>query len=78
MTLNGDKCVIAAEELDFFGYHFSVDGISIKEKRHAALLEAEVPTTASELRSFLGLAQYCERSTPCLAETTQYNPRQPD
>ena len=69
LTLNEDKCQFCKEELDFFGFHFSKDGISLAEPKYRALINAETPKSVGELRSLLGLAQYCERSTPNLAAT---------
>ena len=48
--------------MDFYGLNFSQKGISITEQKIKALKEALSPKTASELRSFLGLASLCSRS----------------
>ena len=53
--------------MDFYGLRFSDKGIALTEHKIKALKEAKTPKTASELRSFLGLATYCSRSTPNLA-----------
>ena len=39
----------------------------MQEKKVKALKEASIPKTASELKSFLGLASYCSRFIPGLA-----------
>ena len=61
LTVNREKCAIAKRELDFFGFHFSGDGMSITDEKYKALMDAEIPKSASELRSLLGLSQYVER-----------------
>ena len=61
LTINVKKCEFKKRELDFFGLHFSEKGVSIETAKRDALLQARFPKTASEVRSFLGLAQYCNR-----------------
>ena len=69
ITLNSEKCVFAAKELDFFGFHFSEQGISLTDEKYRALKEAPFPKDPKTLRSMLGLATYCERAAiPNLAK----------
>lgn len=68
LTLNPKKCILRKNSLEFFGLQFSSNGISITESKIKALRDAERPKTQSELRSFLGLANYCSRSIPNLAQ----------
>ena len=67
ITVNENKCVFSVNELDFFGLHFSDAGVSIQESKIEALLNAKAPSTPSELRSVLGLANYCTRFIENLA-----------
>jgi hypothetical protein len=60
-TVNESKCEFGKQELNFFGLHFSGNGISIDEKKRDALVNAKSPKTASKVRSLLGLASYCSR-----------------
>ena len=46
---------------------FSKDGISLTDDKIKALKEAKLPKTQSELRSFLGFANFCSESIPQLA-----------
>jgi hypothetical protein len=71
ITLNVEKCEFAKEELDFFGLRITKAGIQIQPSKHAALLEAEAPTTPSEISSLLGLANYCSRFIPDLATVVE-------
>jgi hypothetical protein len=47
---------------------FSKDGKAITDSKVKALQEAQSPKSKSELRSFLGLATYCSRAIPKLAD----------
>jgi hypothetical protein len=62
LTVNKEKCKFGETKLDFYGLNFSENGISITEQKLKALKVAKSPITASELRSFLGLATWCSRS----------------
>ena len=61
LTINGDKCEWKRQELDFFGLHFSKDGVSLKENKVEALMNAKLPENKKEIHSFLGLGTYCSR-----------------
>lgn len=61
LTLNEDKIELKKKELDFFGLHFSSNGISVQSGKADAILNATPPKDAKEVRSFLGLANYCSR-----------------
>ena len=67
LTLNPEKCVFKQTELEFFGMKFSKEGIAITDEKIKALKEAKLPDTQSELRSFLGFANFCSDSIPELA-----------
>ena len=61
------KCEFDQKQLEFFGYVFSDEGISPSSSKVEAVKDASVPQNASEIRSFLGLIQYCGRFIPNLA-----------
>ena len=67
LTLNPDKCVFKKTELEFFGMKFSKNGVAITDEKIRALKEAKLPSTQSELRSFLGFVNFCSNSIPELA-----------
>ena len=71
LTTNEKKCEFSKDEIDFFGYHFSQDGISIQPSKIEALKLATAPKTPSEVRSLLGLANYCNRFIENLATITK-------
>lgn len=61
LTLNLDKCEFSKPDINFYGHHFSKDGIDADDKKVSSLLNASAPSNASEARSFLGMAQYLSR-----------------
>ena len=67
LTLNTAKCVFKAKEVDFYGMHFGANGVSVQESKVDALVKAGSPKSVSELRSLLGLANYCSRFVENLA-----------
>ncbi|KAM8832564.1 uncharacterized protein K02A2.6 [Spinachia spinachia] len=60
-TLNGEKCQFEMDKLVFMGILLSEKGIGPTSERVRALVEGRQPETASEVRSFLGLARYSSR-----------------
>lgn len=71
LTLNAAKCQFSMDELTFVGMVLSERGISCAEDKVKAVLEAREPSTASEVRSFLGLVNYCGRFIPNLATVSE-------
>ena len=64
LTLNKSKCKFRKDKLEFFGYVFSKDGISPDPKKVADVVNLQTPSTASEVRSLLGMTNYCSRFIP--------------
>lgn len=58
LTLNMEKCEFEKENLSFLGHRISEVGMSINEEKVKAIRNFKQPETISELRSFLGLANY--------------------
>ena len=63
LTLNGDKCEYNQPSLWFYGYSLSKDGLSADPKKVEAIVKTTTPQNVAQLRSFLGLANYCARFT---------------
>ncbi|KAK3754982.1 hypothetical protein QZH41_004427 [Actinostola sp. cb2023] len=61
LTANPDKCLFNQSSIDFFGHHFSAEGISADDKKISSLINSSPPKNANEARSFLGFAQYLAR-----------------
>ncbi|RXN31864.1 pol gene product [Labeo rohita] len=47
--------------LEFYGFIFSANGISADPKKAAAILQASEPKDLREIRSLLGMVNYCAR-----------------
>ena len=67
LTLNRDKCKFSVSEVTFFGYTISANGIRPTDETVTAIRNAPKPSSASEVRSFLGLVNYCSRFIPNLS-----------
>ncbi|KAK3751390.1 hypothetical protein QZH41_002583 [Actinostola sp. cb2023] len=61
LTANPDKCLFNQSSIDFFGHHFSAEGISADDKKISSLINTSPPKNANEARSFIGFAQYLAR-----------------
>ncbi|KAJ8018643.1 hypothetical protein HOLleu_43268 [Holothuria leucospilota] len=71
LTLNEQKCEFNMSELVFMGHKLSGNGICPSDEKVEAIRDARQPTTASEIRSFLGLVQFCSRFIPDLATKSE-------
>ena len=70
LTLNAEKCLFNTDKLVFMGMLLSEKGIGPTADRVKAVLEVEEPKSASDVRSFLGLANYSSRFIPHFATFT--------
>ena len=70
LTVNASKCEFGKTEIEFYGFIFSKDGLKPDPRKVAALNKAEQPQNVTELRSFLGMAQYSARFIPNFATLT--------
>lgn len=61
LTVNENKCEFDKTEITFFGMRINAKGVSLKEEKVRALLDAELPETREELISFLGLTVYASK-----------------
>ena len=71
LTLNKNKCAFNKGTLEFFGQIFSAKGTSPDPKKVQDIKLADQPQNPKEVRSLLGLANYCSRYIPGLASITQ-------
>ncbi|PIK53193.1 hypothetical protein BSL78_09903 [Apostichopus japonicus] len=67
LTLNRAKCEFEKTTIDFYGNRFSADGVTADPIKVKAINELEPPFNASEVRSLLGMVNYCARFIPNLA-----------
>ena len=61
LTLHRNKCTFSKNSLEFFGYVFSDKGISADPKKVEAIVNLQSPSNATEVRSLLGMSNYCSR-----------------
>ena len=71
LTLNRNKCGYNQAELAFFGYVFSADGMSPDPSKLQEIINLATPSTVSQVRSLLGMANYCSRFIPSYSTITQ-------
>lgn len=67
VTLNKSKCTFGVEELDFLGHRLSAAGVRPTLDKVNAVKQFREPTTAEEVRSFLGLVNFVGKFIPNLA-----------
>lgn len=67
MTLKSQKCEFNMNKLIFMGHVSSDKDIGPAEVKVQAVSDAREPTTATEVRSFLGLVNFSARCIPDLA-----------
>ena len=61
VTINPEKCVSPSESLKFLGFVFSASGIQPDPSLTQKIADADVPSSAKELASFLGVVTYFGR-----------------
>lgn len=67
MVLNQEKCKYRISQLDFLGYKITHEGILPSDSKREAVMGFRSPENESEVRSFLGLANYMGKFIPDLA-----------
>lgn len=71
LTLNPNKCQFRLPKLTFFGHDLSKSGVTPSEEKVAAVQNAKPPKNVAEVRSFLGLVQYCAKFLPNFAQEAE-------
>ena len=61
LKLGADKCTFAAKEVSYLGHRVTEEGLLPESSLLATIREIPPPKTATEVRSFLGLAGYYRR-----------------
>ena len=61
LTLNEDKCKFLQPELSFFGHIYSENGVTPDPQRIRDIINLEAPSTLRDVRSFLGMLNYCAK-----------------
>ena len=58
-------------QVSFFGHQWSAKGLSPDPKKIAAVKRMNQPRDVETMRGFLGLVNYLNRFSPCLAELSE-------
>ena len=61
LTLGASKCKLALKEVEFLGHVVSEEGLRPNPRLLDSIRQIAVPTTVTEVRSFLGLVGYYRR-----------------
>ena len=69
--MNDKKCQFRLPKSTFFGHDLSKQGISPSEEKVPAIQNAKPPQNTAEVRSFLGLVQYCAKFLPDYAQVAE-------
>ena len=67
---NGSKTTLFSTEISFLGHKISAAGIQADPRKIGRILNWPQPTTATNVRGFLGLTRYIAAFLPALAEHT--------
>ena len=71
LTLNERKCQFRLPKLTFFGHDLSRKGIAPSEEKVSTVQNAKPPQSTADVRSFLGLAQYCAKFLPDFSQVAE-------
>ncbi|CAB4022055.1 Hypothetical predicted protein [Paramuricea clavata] len=67
LTLHKLKCEFNKTSVEYFGYVFSSQSISPDTRKVEAIRNSQPPSNPNEVRSFLGMVNFCARFIPNLA-----------
>jgi len=71
VQINAQKSVFSSSEISFLGYLVDSDGYRPDPTRLDSVMKAPMPTSHTELRSFLGMLQYYSRFVPNFSARAQ-------
>ena len=71
ITLNEGKCTFNKAHLQFYGLDFSKEGVSPDPSLVQDFANIHQPKNASEIRSLLGMSQYCTKFIQVYASITE-------
>ena len=64
VRLSGPKCQFLRDKVKYMGHILSKQGISPVKSKLEAIQQARRPADVSQLRSFLGMINYCSKLIP--------------
>ncbi len=69
LRLKVSKCQFMKSSLDCLGHHIDKDGFHPVATKVRAITDAPMPTNVTDLKSFLGMINFCGKFLPNLAST---------
>ena len=70
LTLNGEKCIFSASEVEFVGFRLTPEGLSPLHSNVEAIQWLPMPSSPAHIASFLGMTAYYLRFLPQYSSTT--------
>ena len=61
ITLNREKCEFGVDEIEFYGYRFTKDGLKPTVEKVRAVKDSKRPETKEAVKSFLGMVGYLSK-----------------
>ena len=61
LKVNWEKCIFGANHIAFAGHELSAEGIAPQKSRVEAIQNMKAPSNATEVRSFLGMVNFCNK-----------------
>ena len=71
LSLDKETCKFHMSEIEFMGHLLFVRGIGPTHEKVEVVTEARKPESVAEVRSFLGLVNFCARFIPDLATVSE-------
>lgn len=70
LVIKKEKCKLCVSSVNYLGHTISGDGISPKLDIVESIVKASKPTSKDQVRSFLGLAEFCAKFVPNFASVS--------
>ena len=71
LKVKPEKCMLLQDSIEFYGIVFTRDDIKPDPKKVQAFASTSPPTNVSEVRSLLGMSNYCSNFIPDYATITE-------
>ena len=68
VKFNPDKFQLKIEEKSLFGLTWTSEGLKLDDKKVKCIVDIQPPQNLTELKSFMGMIDYLNRSSPVIAQ----------